>query len=321
MFNKILEAFPPPRFLSPPFAGLAISDSAIRCIQFGRKKGSLYVEKYAEKKLPPGVIISGEINNPDELINNLEQLKKELNLNYVRVSLPEEKAYLFTAKIPIVKQKEVRSAVESKMEENVPVSPTELTYDYKLFDHRQKQHLDVVVSCLPIKFIESEVEILRKAGLFPLSLEIESQAIVRALLPPSSFGTALIVHFSPDKVGLYVESFGLVRFTSTIPLKGELNSDPNFLSAEIKKLFVYWHTLKENIDKPDNKITKIIACGENFDETTISYLATHNKTVSSLGNVWLNAFNIEKMIPDISFSDSLKYVAAVGLALPSDELI
>ncbi len=321
MFNKILEAFPPPRFLSLPFSGVAISDSAVRCIQFGRRHGSLYIEKYAEKKLPPGVVISGEINNPDELINTLSSLKKELNLNYVRVSLPEERAYLFTAKIPIVKQKEVRSAIESKMEENVPVSPTELTYDYKLFHHKQKQHLDIVVSCLPVKFIDNYVEIIKKAGLYPLSLEIESQAIVRALLPPNSFGTSLIIHFNPDKVGLYVESFGVVRFTSTIPLKGELATDPNFLSAEIKKLFVYWHTLKENIDKPDNKITRIIACGENFDETTISYLSGHNKTAASIGNVWINAFNIEKKLPEISFNDSLKYTAAVGLALPTEALI
>lgn len=321
MFNKIFEAFPTPEILEVPFAGLAISDTAVRCIQFGKRQGHLYIKKYSEKKLEPGLILSGEINNREAFISILQNLKKELNLGFVKVSLPEEKAYLFTAKIPIVKPAEVRSAVESKIEENVPLNPAELLYDYKLIDHREKGHLDVIVSNIPATIIENYVDIVNSSGLGLLSLEIESQAVARALIPQNDDGTSLMVHFGPEKVGLYVVNCRIVRFTSTLPIKGEVDSNLEFLLHEIKKLFIYWHTLKENIDRTDKKISEIIVSGENVGEDVVRYLSTENSTPVVLGNVWTNAFNVDDVVPEISFSDSLRYSVAVGLALPTDTLI
>ena len=320
-FNKIFDSFPPPKFLDIPFAGLSISDTSVRSIQFGRKSGKLFIEKYIEKPIPAGVVSSGQIINQDEVVRLLKEVKNELNLDYVKVSLPEERAYLFTAKIPIVEQKELRSAIESKMEENVPVSPSELTFDYKLFYHKQKEHLDVSVSALPISLIDQYVEMADKSGLSLLSLEIESQAIIRALLPQNNLNTNLIVHFSPDKVGLYVSTYRVVRFTSTIQTKGEQASNPGYLLQEIKKLYLYWNTLKENIDKADRKISQVIVCGEKFEDSMISYLSSHLDTPVVMGNVWTNVFDINSDLPEISFSDSLRYSASVGLALPGDILI
>jgi Tfp pilus assembly PilM family ATPase len=320
-FHKIFEAFPPPQFLDIPFAGIAVSDSAIRAIKFGRNGSSLYVEKYAEKKLAVGAILSGEINNKEEVVRILQELKKEMDLRYVKVSLPEEKAYLFTAKIPIVKKSEMVSAIESKIEENVPVPPGELIFDYNLMDHRKKDHLDVVVSNLPISVVDSYVEVVSESGLSLLALEVESQAVARALLKPEEVDTVLIVHFEPEKVGLYVVSERVVHFASTILTKGESPDNQDFLSQEIKKLYVYWHTLKENVDKPERKIEEIIVCGETSGDSIVSYLAAHNGVRVKQGNVWTNVFSLNSHVPEISFNDSLKYSASVGLALPSPVLL
>jgi hypothetical protein len=320
-FNKIFDAFPTPKFLDIPYAGVSISDSAIRSMQFGKKGGQLYIDKYIEKPLPVGVMTNGQINNPEEIVKVLSEIKKELGLGYIKVSLPEERAYLFTAKIPIVEKEELRSAIESKMEENVPVSPLELTFDYNLFYHKQKEHLDVSVASLPISLIDQYVDMASKAGLALLSLEIESQAVVSSLLPKNNQGTTLIVHFSPDKVGLYISYYRVVLFTSTIPTKGEYANNPSFLLQEIKKLYTYWHTLKENVEKDDKKITQVLVCGEKFEDSMVSYLASHLDTPVDLGNVWTNVFDVDKNLPEISFNDSLKYSASIGLALPRDILI
>jgi Tfp pilus assembly PilM family ATPase len=320
-FNKIFEAFPTPKFLDIPFAGLSISDSAVRCIQFGRKGGKLYIEKYTEKTILPNTIVSGQINNQDEVVRILSEVKKELNLSYVKISLPEERAYLFTAKIPVIEQKEIRSAVESKIEENVPVSPLELVFDYNLYYHKQKEHLDVCVSALPRTLVDQYVDMANKSGLSLLTLEIESQAIIRSLLPPHAEGTVLVVHFSPDKVGLYVSSFRLVCFTSTITTREQSSNSSSVLVQEIKKLFTYWHTLKDNIDKEERKISQVIVCGEKFEDSMISFLSSHIEVPVVVGNVWTNVLDIDSTLPEITFSDSLRYAASVGLALPGEVLI
>lgn len=321
MFNKRLSYFPPPKFLDIPFAGLYISDIAIHCIKFVRKGKEYKIEKYIEKPIPSGVLTSGQVNNKEVFVSLLKDLSKELDLNYVKVSLPEEKAYLFTAKIPIVSQNEIRDAIEKKIEENVPVPPGELLYDYKFVDYATKDYLGIVVSALPISVIETYVDVVSSAGLSILSLEIESQAISRALLSPSQTETVLIIHFGIEKVGLYVVSDRIVHFTSTINTKGEGKNNPDFLSHEIKKLEKYWSGLKENVDKPEKKINSIIVCGEKFPDSLVSYLSTNNQMKVLVGNVWTNAFDINTTVPDISFVDSLKYAGAIGLALPSDILI
>jgi len=284
-------------------------------------KQPAFIEKYIEKAVPAGTIVSGQINNKEGLVSLLSELKKELNLNYVKVSLPEEKGYLFTAKIPVVKENEVVSSIESKIEESVPVSGGDLAFDYKLVEHQEKEHLDVVVSAVPAVVVDSYVEVVTLAGLSPLSLEIESQSITRALLPKKSKGTILIVNFMVGKVGLYVAANRVVNFTSTIVIGNEVSKNPNFLAQEIKKLFIYWHTLKENAEKPERKINQIIICGSGFPEDIIQSLSATEQCSITLGSVWTNIFDLNIHLPEISFYKSLSYATAVGLAMPSEILI
>ncbi|HRH27079.1 MAG TPA: pilus assembly protein PilM [Parcubacteria group bacterium] len=319
--KKIFQAFPAPKFLDIPYAGIMISDSYVRCVSFVKKNGIHHLDKYTERPIKPGSVVDGQINNTEELVSILSEIKKDLNLKFVKISLPEEKAYLFTAKIPAVGEDEIKSAIESKMEENVPVSPSELTFDYKLFERPEKDLIDVVVSALPIKIIDSYVDIATRSNLSLISLEIESQAVTRAIVPANNNNTSLIINFSKDKFGLYVSTSRVVRFTSTIQTRGESSNNPAFLMQEVKRLYTYWHTLKENVGKPERQISQIYICGEGADDSLVSFVATHSKTPTELANVWLNAFDINKNVPEIPFNDSLKYAGAIGLAIPSKILV
>ncbi len=320
--KKFFDLFPSPEFLSIPYAGLSISDTAIRCVQFSRSFKDLCLSKYTEKVLAPGVVSSGFINNTDEISKVLQTIKKDLKIYHVKISLPEEKAYLFTTKIPVVAQKEVRSAIEFKMEENVPVPVSELVFDYAIPDpYAHPDHLNVVVSALPISIVNTYVEAINKAELSLLSLEIESQAVARALLPEKDMGAYIIAHFGEGKVGLYIAYRRIIHFTSTIYTKGPPSDDLSYISSEIRKLQNYWQTLKENVDVPDKKINRILLCGENLIPSVESQLEIKSKIGTGLGNVWTNAFDINKNVPEISYIDSLKYAPAVGLALPSEILL
>ena len=321
-FKNFLDLFPPPDFLNIPYAGLSISDTAVRCIQFSRNKKGLHLSKFAEKSLPEGLVTSGFINNVDEVAGILQTLKKDLRLHHIKVSLPEEKAYLFTTKIPKVGQKEICGAIEFKMEENVPVPVSELVFDYAVPDpDAHNDHLNIVVSALPVSVIDSYIETMNKAGLSLLSLEIESQAVARSLLPVGDLSACIIAHFGKDKVGLYVAYHRIVHFTSTISTTGMAAGDFSYISSQIKKLQIYWQTLKENVGDENKKINKIIICGEGLTSDLESHLGVKSKISASLGNVWVNAFDVSRNIPEISHSDSLKYAPAVGLALPSDILL
>ncbi len=322
MFKHILDAFPPPAFLNIPYTGLSISDQFIRSIQFRRNGDYLKIVKHAEQMIPQGTVVSGQIMDAPGLVRMLESFKKENNIEHVRVSLPEEKAYLFTTKLPLEAQNDIRSAIEFTIEENVPLPASELVFDYILTPlENGADHFDVVVSAIPTTIVDSYVDVLNSAHIPVLSLEIESQAIARAVIETHNTETLLIMHFGKDKVGMYIVSGRVVHFTSTVVIKRDGTDVSELVVQEVKRLYSYWHTLKKNIDKDERQIARIIVCGKNFDESIVSYIASHNDVVVELGNVWTNVFDINTQVPQIQFGDSLRYATVIGLALPEKILI
>ncbi len=319
MLQNLFRFFPPPKFLCMPRAGVSLSDTHIHYMKFGCHGDQLYIEKYLEKKIPPHVIEDGVVASPAEFVTLLKALKEETGVTHISLALPEEKAYLFTAKIPKVDNDEVRGAIEFKMEENVPVPASELVFDYQIIEtERADNRLSVAVSAIPTTVLNGYLAGCAEAMITVVSVGIESQALVQSILPRQHTDTVLVVYIHSGKVGFYVAYNRVVHFTSTIAVPAEEKELQAFLSHEIVKLYAYWHTLKENAGREDRKINKVYMCGEKIDEGSISYISSHTGTTVEFGNVWQNVFSLDHDVPDISFADSLRFGSAIGAALPDN---
>ena len=323
--EKLLQFFPTPKFLNIPCAGVSISDSFVRMIQFENDSGGkLKIKKYAEKSLPIGAIVAGRLNNREEIIHTLESLRKETGIENIRVSIPEEKAYLFETTIPLVQSKDIRDTIEFKIEENVPLPTSDVLFDYVLLqDTKITDHLDVVVSALPSKFVDIYMDLIHSAGLKVYSMEVESQTIARSLLSKDQNGAYVILHFGAQKASIYIVYNRVVRFTSTTYLSEGWENDLSDIVSDTQKVINYWQTNKNynNENKTNNSIAKILVCGDGFSESICSQLSSFLKIEVVLSDVWRNAFDIKEVVPKISFMDSLRYASAVGLALPPEYLI
>ncbi|MFA7216573.1 MAG: pilus assembly protein PilM [Candidatus Paceibacterota bacterium] len=320
VFKKIFDTLPPPKLLNIPYFAVSVSDKNIRCIYLSNRGQKIELVKSSEYSIPEGVISGGHIENMDEFSNILKKIKKEFGLNYVRMSISEEKAYLFKTKIPIVKRKEVRDAIESTLEDNVPVPAEELVFDFVVNDKTDlDDSLDVVVVALPVKIVDSYVEAVSKAGLSMISLEIESQAISQSLLSRNDRNTNIIIYLNDEKMSVYVVNNSIVHFTSTTSIKGNIKDNVPFISQEVRKIRTYWKSLEGS--SSEDSIEEVIICGDFVEEDVISQISVNIKMPVVLGNVWTNVYNLDKSVPDISFKDSLKFAPAIGLALPEDLLI
>jgi type IV pilus assembly protein PilM len=299
--DSFLEFFPTPRFLSMPAVGLSISDNAIRAIELIPSPTGFTVGTFAEKKLSSKAILAGSINDKGEILAALQALKKECKLRFVRVSIPEEKAFFFRASVPKVSLQEVHDMIELRLEENVPIAPSEAVFDYGIVHPppHVNHHYDVSVSVLPRNVVESFTEVLKEADLVPLSLEIEPQALVQSVIVPNDPAMSMIIHFGETKTGIFVVGDGAVYFTSTVGIGGkditvaiekQLSVSPeeaqkikenwglnrgkehveifsslagtlSALKDEISKISIYWQTHKDSTGEPGRKIEKIILCG------------------------------------------------------------
>lgn len=323
MQNLFLKFFPTPKFLDPEYSGVSVSDNAIRFFQFEKRGTQLRIKKYLERPLPQDAIVSGYIHDVERVIEVLKDIKKEIKTPYIRASLPEEKAYLFKTEIPLVPLKDIRSNIEFKLEENVPLPANTLSFDFAVVDPKNpnREHFDVVVSAIPSEVINVYIEVFEKAGFIPYSLEIESQAIARSLLKKTQRGTYVIVHCAPQKVGLYIVSHSIIHFTSTLDIQLDNGENAPLVAQQIQKVIGFWKTSAVSTDTVSKDIEAVFVTGEGFSEAFVAHLASQSKTPVSIGNVWTNAFDIHETVPEIPFLDSVKYAPAIGLALPTHILI
>lgn len=230
MMSRFFTHVPPPAYLMMASIGVNITDDFIRCIEFKRGLHGLSLGKYKEYNIAPGVIINGEIKKKEILVGLLKTAKKDFDYTFVRASLPEEKTYVFKTELPLIPDEAVGTSVEFKIQENVPLPPSESVFDYSIVG-REKDHLDVSVTVVPRALVGEYTEIFKQAGFIPVSFKVESQAIARAIIPNGDMTNSLIINFSGKQTGFYLVSKGVVQFASTLKLGGDS------LNAQIERHF------------------------------------------------------------------------------------
>ncbi|MCR4334437.1 MAG: pilus assembly protein PilM [Patescibacteria group bacterium] len=261
-----------------PYVGLYVSDEAIRFVELIRNRKDFKLGRYGEKILYPGIVQSGYINDVNALTKSLKELKKEFNLYFVSVALPEEKAYLFKMDVPNIDEKEIRTNIEFHLAENVPISPDQTIFDYEATGDNK-----IIVSALPSKVVNTYLDVFVEAGLCPVGFKTEGQALVKAFIKKEDLGTYIIINAEEKKTGIFIVSEGVVRFSSTII------GDESVVKNEVDKVRNYWDTH----DEKNKKIEKVIIPS----------------------SPWVNAFNLDKYIPPIESSRALKYAVPIGLTL------
>ncbi len=351
--SKFYQFFPPPQFLQMPVVGLDISDVTMRFAELLETDKGLVIGRFGEQSIPRGVIESGEVKKPAELRAVLSVLKKEHELEFVSVSLPEEKAYVFDLHLPVIKYSEIRGAIELVLEEHVPLKASEVLFDYDI-DKETETTIQTRVSVIPRTIIDGYLEAFSGTGIVPIAFEIETQSVARSVIPASDKNTAMIVDFGRMRTGISIVSEEVVVFTSTIPVGGgaltsaiakhlsisleeaekvkrekgiagvegneELSlilvSAISILRDELRRHYIYWNTHNDDYGKKRPPIEKIYLCGGDANLAGfVEYLSTGLEVPAVLANVLVNVNSLDLYVPEISFGDSLRYATAIGLAL------
>lgn len=336
MKRTFINVFPLPKILAMPAVGLSISDHALRYVEFGMRNGIHVLKTWGEYPLEEGIVVDGMVAQKEKLVAALVKMAKEKSVSWVRVALPEEKAFIYSTTVsfpenPSATKKETalmarmlrerrvpREAVEATLSQNIPLTPAETIFDFGVTSFDEKNRTaEVQVYAFPINIANSYADAITAAGLVPLSFETESQAIARAVLPTDIAGTHVVLHIMTHKTIIAVVSQGGVMYASTARLEAGADKDVDLVTIrdEVMKVVSYWHSRgKEKKDR----IQSIVISGNLEKHLDIpDYISKHTRISSRLAKVWDNAFSVNQHVPDISFEKSLEYATAAGLALGS----
>lgn len=346
--------FPTPTSLSMSSVGIDLSDRSLRFAEIKPSGEAFELGRYGSMPVPEGAIETGKIKDPEKIKAMLRELKEKEDFSFVRVSIPEEQAYLFSLVIPKVAPDEIRNTIELQIEEHIPIKAEECVFDFSIV-RITDTNISLIVAALPKEVSQSYLDIFLDAGLVPLSFEIEPMSVARSVVKAGDIGTYMVVDFGQTRTGISIVSNGSVFFTSTLDINGEdltriiqrsfgisfeeaenvkqsygmrrqaesqnelfavLLNTMSILRDELNKHYIYWHTYSDPTGIPRPKIEKIFFCGGNANlPGLIHYISTSMRVKAELGNVWTNVNNFEEYIPPIYHMDSMGYGTAIGLAL------
>ena len=219
--------------LKPEAFGLDISDSSLKIIKLKKKRKGFGLASLGEQRIKDGTIKDGEIKNQEELIKIIKEsiLRVEgekLRTKYVVCSLPEEKSFLKIIQMPKMREEDLKMAVRYEAENHIPLSLDEVCLDSQIIipikDHLN--HTDVLIVAFPKNIIDSYVYCLKEAGLQPVVMELESTAIVRALVEKEvSHFPLFLIDIGVDKTSFIIFSGCSLRFTSFISISSNTFTD------------------------------------------------------------------------------------------------
>ncbi len=357
MLGKII---PPPSYIQLPCIGVDVSDTSLKYVQFKRDTRSgttLHLTQWGDIAIEKGALARGVVNDGTKLSAALKEVKEKTGIANVRVSLPEERAYLFETEIRSdIPRKEIRSLLEFRLEENVPISPRDAFFDYDIIENSEDQIMQSVsVTAYAKDTVMSYYDACKSAGVVPVSFEVEAQAIARASIAVDDTRTHMVVDFGQTRTGIGIVHKGILMYTSTIDIGGAelsvalrrflgevpeselttikntqglivgagdhrvydaLHKSVKAIADEINIRISYWNT--KDTAHEHRQIESIILCGGSVNMKGLGQYLTRALGVRvEKANVWRNAFSFEESIPPIDRRHSFGYATAIGLGLAS----
>lgn len=314
-FGFLSKYFPPPKFLKPSYIGISFSDYNIKAISF--KKNSPDPDlKSVIVPVEKDSIVSGSIANTEEIVNKLSVIREKLDSPFVFFTVPDELTYVFSSLVPISSKGSIAESVAFIMEENVPLSLSDMVFDFvptKIIPSESEFNASVVVAACAKKEIDKFTESFRKAGFEPIGCIHESQAIANAITPKNFSEAFYIIHARENRIGIYLVKDNLVHF-STLRSISDGDYRKQFLD-EHEKFSEYYSKYDIGESKP---IKTVFVCGEfEYAKKVIDAMVDSADVPKDikLSNVWVNIFEIDKYLPEIPYEESLGLAGPIGAVL------
>ena len=220
--------------------GLDISDLSVKLVQLNKIRGKIKIQAIGKLDLPKNIVLNGEIKNRPELIKAVKKiistpLSGKVSSEEVVACLPESKTFIKLIEV----QKSPNSLSDTiglEIEKHIPLSLSEIYYDWQMIDEQPDKY-QVLIGAAPKEIVNQYTEMLDQAGLSPVALEIEPEAIARCLIKEEAYGSKLpiaksktdkaaglnygIIDIGANHTCLIFYAGNTILFTVSIPISGE----------------------------------------------------------------------------------------------------
>jgi type IV pilus assembly protein PilM len=176
--------------------GLKVGGSQLAAARIANN-GAAELLQVARQDLEPGVVIAGELRDPDALAAALKQFfaANKLPRKGVRLGIASNRIGVRTFDIAgIDDAKQLENAIHFRAQETLPIPLDEAVLDYHILEERIDDEGNPTKRVLLVvayrELIDRYVAACRQAGITLAGIDLEAFALLRALGAPRAAGTA-----------------------------------------------------------------------------------------------------------------------------------
>lgn len=333
------------------FFGLDLGASSIKLAQLKQMHGKPSLLTYGDMELPPNLLASDSPVDQDKLAQMIRQLVEDAQVSTKNVvaALPSNFSYAAVITMPKLSHEELVNAVRFQADKYIPMAIDQVKLDWVVIGPKagSEDEIEVLLVAAPISLANKYLNIMQKAGLELIALEINPIAQTRSLLAPgheplmvidfgsvatdmaivtdqaprlirsANAGSRTMVRVLAQNLGLdepqaqqFMHKFGLIQTNLEGQVYAALKPAIDAVVEEVTKSINYFHE-----SNPDLKVGKIVITGGTAALPGLpAYLANATGNMVEIGNPWSN-ISYPSSLEDKLTPLSLSYSSALGLAM------
>jgi len=219
-------------FLSNTFdsIGIDIGDRSIKAAYIKKHGKDFELLSFGSIEINPGIFDKGNILKPDQASSAIRQLvssmgPKKIKTKYAHVCLPETQTFIKLLNIEAENEEEAKAKAREELPNHVPIDIQKSYVDSRIVEKieasEEKMLCKILSGACPQKISNDYADLISISGLIPVSLQIEAEAIVNALMPKelqqNSVPTA-IIDIGAGRSSFILFDNNAIQFSVSMPL-------------------------------------------------------------------------------------------------------
>jgi type IV pilus assembly protein PilM len=184
------------------YVGLKIGASQLAAARVSNN-GSVELLQVAREPLAQGVVVAGELREPDALAEALKAFfaRHKLPRKNVRIGIASNRigVRIFDM-VGIEDDKQLANAIQFRAQDALPIPLDEAVLDYRVLEDLTNEEGTPVKRVMLVvaykDLVERYIGACRKAGIGLVGIDLEAFALLRSLVPPADRGNAATVAVS-----------------------------------------------------------------------------------------------------------------------------
>jgi type IV pilus assembly protein PilM len=207
------------------FFGLDIGTHNIKLAQVKKNKDKYQLIAFGSGPSTTKGLFSEAQRDLLALVEIIKKLYKDAGIKTknVATALPQDQVFTRVVTLPSLSEEEIESALQWEAEQYVPLPLSEVILTHEIVNKTKedsKENIEVLLAAAPKSLVEKTMNILKMAGLVPVSIEMEIMSMARSLVSPDS-QQVLLVDFGAKATDLAIVENGRIVFVYSVPTAGE----------------------------------------------------------------------------------------------------